>query len=60
MAQFQQHLRGDTVAGRQGVVVGWLGPLDQGLVIGGGEEETARFPVLELVEQHLGQGQREI
>ena len=60
MAQSQQCLCGDAVASRQGVVMRWLGPLDQRFVIVGGEEKTTRFPILELVEEYVGQGQSKI
>ena len=60
MPEPQQHPRGDTSASRQGVVVRWLGPLDQRFVIVGSEEKAAGLAILEPVEQHVGQGQTKV
>ena len=52
--QALQRQRRDAVARRRGVVVARLGTLDEPLVVVAGEEESAAFPVLELLEQHIG------
>ncbi len=53
---------GDAVAGGHRLVAEGFGPLDQGLVVGGGEEKAALFGVEELLQQHVRQrdGQIEI
>ncbi len=50
-----QRERRDAVSRGRGVVVARLGTLDQPLVVVAGEIKPAAVPVLELVEQHLGQ-----
>ena len=59
MTQLQQHLRSDTIPGRQGIVVRRFRPLNQSFVITGGKKESTRFAILKLIEQHIGQGESE-
>ena len=51
----QQYLRGDTVAGGDGIITGRFGAMNEFLMVVRGEEETAACLVLEVIQQGLGQ-----
>ena len=51
MAKNEQRLRGNTVAGRGGVIVSRLGTMDQRLVVMTGKEEATRRAILESFQQ---------